>query len=461
MAFDGNAMYLTADPANLQAMLATQFQDFETGKRRYDVFKPLIGRSIFSTDGAFWEHSRAMFRPQFARENINDLEVTDKASSALITALGPTNDSGWTSGGELMPLLYNFTLDTAVCTIYNAWPTEELLLTKVQTDFLFGHSVDSQELMMAAESSAGAQLSPEVEAQRKEAQAFTEAFTTVQAGLITRIRMQSLYWLGDGIKFRRAITTIRRFTAPIVQQAIDNATSSAKRDEKKQSLMTNLATQTQDRTELRDQTLAILVAGRDTTSSMLGWALERLAIHDDVFSKLRSTVLQEFPPGEEITFSKLKGCRYLQHFLMEVLRLHPTVPVNQRMAVKDTTLPVGGGPDHQSPIAIRKGTIILFTVYIMHRRKDLWGPDALEFRPERWSEGKIPAWQYLPFLGGPRICLGQQFALTEAGYLLVRLLQEFEAIEPMDRAEMQKLKKGLGVTMWPGDGTNVRFRKAS
>lgn len=224
--------------------------------------------------------------------------------------------------------------------------------------------------------------------------------------------------------------------------------------------MNNLATHTQDRVELRDQTLAVLLAGRDTTSTMLGWAICRLALHTEVFSKLRDTVLHEFAPGEAITFAKLKGCRYLQHFLNEVLRLHPTVPVNQRMAIKDTTLPVGGGPDHQSPIAIREGTIILFSVYIMQRRKDLWGPDALEFKPERWEEQR-PAWQYLPFLGGPRICLGQQFALTEAGYLLVRLLQEFDTIEPVDRTEMQKLRKGLGVTMWPLDGTKVRFRKAA
>ena len=74
----------------------------------------MIGKSIFSSDGEFWEHSRALFRPQFSRENINDLEVTDSASSAFISALGePDAGSGWTAGEETMPLLHNFTLDTA------------------------------------------------------------------------------------------------------------------------------------------------------------------------------------------------------------------------------------------------------------------------------------------------------------------------------------------------------------
>jgi cytochrome P450 len=70
----------------------------------------------------------------------------------------------------------------------------------------------------------------------------------------------------------------------------------------------------------------------------------------------------------------------------------------------------------------------------MHRRTDVYGPDALEFRPERWNseEGLRPGWAYLPFNGGPRICVGQQFALTEASYTIVRLLQEFKGIEDRD-----------------------------
>ena len=193
---------------------------------------------------------------------------------------------------------------------------------------------------------------------------------------------------------------------------------------------------------------------------MLGWALLCLALNPQVVKKLRKVVMDDLPPGEDISFSKLKGCRYLQHFLNEVLRLHPTVPLNQRVATKDTTLPVGGGADQRSTIAIRKGQVVLFSVYIMQRRKDLWGEDAAEFKPERWEQ-RIPAWQWLPFLGGPRICLGQQFALTEASYLIVRLLHEFDAIEPVDLEQARKMPKGMGVTMWPGEGAKVRFHKAS
>ena len=90
----------------------------------------------------------------------------------------------------------------------------------------------------------------------------------------------------------------------------------------------------------------------------------------------------------------------------------------------------------------------------MHRRKDIYGPDAEEFRPERWSpeEGLRPGWGYLPFNGGPRICVGQQFALTEASYAIVRLLQEFGRIEDRDGT---KWEEQLGLTLASGKGVLV------
>lgn len=130
------------------------------------------------------------------------------------------------------------------------------------------------------------------------------------------------------------------------------------------------------------------------------------------------------------------------------------------MALHDTTLPIGGGLDGKAPIAIPKGASVVFSVYSMQRRADLWGEDVLEFKPERWEQ-RIAAWQFLPFLGGPRICIGQQFALTEASYLLVSMLRQFDALQPVDREEMSKLKKQLGVTMWPKGGVKVRMHRAA
>lgn len=93
------------------------------------------------------------------------------------------------------------------------------------------------------------------------------------------------------------------------------------------------------------------------------------------------------------------------------LRLYPPAPINTRFCRKTTTLPVGGGPDGRSPLLVREGMPVAYSVYHMQRRKDLYGPDPLAFRPERWDGSELASigWAYLPFNGGPRLCLGSKF----------------------------------------------------
>lgn len=76
-----------------------------------------------------------------------------------------------------------------------------------------------------------------------------------------------------------------------------------------------------------------------------------------------------------------------------------------------TTLPTGGGPDGKAPILVQPGEAVGYCVYVMHRRKDLYGEDADEFRPERWEGDALKdiGWGYLPFNGGPRLCLGRKY----------------------------------------------------
>lgn len=167
----------------------------------------------------------------------------------------------------------------------------------------------------------------------------------------------------------------------------------------------------------------------------MSWVWYCLLRSPRVFSKLRAEVLSAFgtwprDPAGTVTFAGLKQCAYLQHVLSETLRLHSVVPFNSRRALRDTTLPSGGGPDGASPIFVPAGTEVNFSTHVLHRREDLWGDDADRFVPERWEENKKKkrgaagaAWHFAPFNGGPRICIGQQLALTEAGHVLVRMFQ--------------------------------------
>ena len=290
---------------------------------------------------------------------------------------------------------------------------------------------------------------------------FAEAFAVSQNFMGMRIRLQSLYWLVDGLKYRRAVAQIRAFANHYVKLALKSGGHRASESllPSKYTFLEAISRESQNPTDLCNHILSFLVAGRDSTANLLSWLFVLLARNPTVFSKLRAAIETSFRSGDEKPdFATLKSCRYLQYVLFETLRLYPSIPVNNRVALRDTVLPTGGGPNGKRPLAVRKGQVCLFFAYGLQRRVDVWGPDAAEFKPERW-EGRKMDWSYIPFSGGPRVCLGQQYALTEVGYLVVRMLQTFEAVEWCGRPGPPR--KAFGVTMSPRDGVVVRFRRAS
>lgn len=101
------------------------------------------------------------------------------------------------------------------------------------------------------------------------------------------------------------------------------------------------------------------------------------------------------------------------------------------MCLKDTTLPLGGGPDGKSPIFVQKGDVVQVNKSVMHRDKDVWGEDADEYRPERW-ENLRPFWNFVPFGGGPRRCPAQLLVTTEASYLIARFARRFKSLASAD-----------------------------
>lgn len=166
-----------------------------------------------------------------------------------------------------------------------------------------------------------------------------------------------------------------------------------------------LAKQTGNQKELRDQIINTLIAGRDTTASLMSSTLFMLSRRLDVWSKLQAEV-QSTLKGKAPTFDQIKDMKYLRNVLHEVLRLFPVVPINAKFANKDTILPRGGGPKGDEPMFVQKGQMIIWVIYSMHRREDLWGSDAAAFKPERW-DGLQAGFNFLPFNGGPRICPGK------------------------------------------------------
>lgn len=340
--------------------------------------------------------------------------------------------TGWTPAIDIQTLFFRLTIDSA-------------------TEFLFGESVNSQYAAFFT----------------NQPDSFSANFDRGQQLAGQRVRLDRLHWLANTKESRHVNAQVHAYVDRFVRAALDQQQHARNKPDHSSSqqhgiFLQHLAAATQDPIELRSQLLNVLLAGRDTTASLLSWSVLLLARHPHVFTKLRTAILTAFGPDTaRISFTTLKDCHYLQAFLNEVLRLYPIVPNNRRTALRDTTLPRGGGPDGASPVYIRRGQQVLYSVFAMHRREDLWGPDADVFRPERWTEDAPRhrvGWEYLPFNGGPRICIGQQFALTEAGYVLVRLLQRYEAVE--DVFPEREISYALNLTSAPGENVTVRMKGA-
>ncbi|KAI4234438.1 MAG: hypothetical protein L6R40_006757 [Gallowayella cf. fulva] len=400
----------TMEPDNIKSILATDFKSYSVGEQRKQGLRPILGDGIFTTDGAQWQHSRDMLRPCFVRSQIGDRDLFELHFQHLLNAVprdGTTVD--------LQDLFLRLTLD-------------------ITTEFLFGTSTHT---LIA-------------EKRRPEDDRFVEAFTYVQNSIENSSNLLALF-LPDR-RFRRNCKYVHDWVDALIERSLASASEKASQSTGRYVLLHELVAVTSDKVRIRTELLNMLLAGRDTTASLLSdvwWTISR---EPQVWSRLQKEVQAlETPLGEERPiFEELKDMKYLRAVLNESLRLHPVVPANSRQAVTDTTLPVGGGEDGKSPVFVPKGTLVAYCIYAMHRRRDLFGEDANDFNPDRWlddgeKKGLRVGWEYLPFNGGPRICIGQQFALTEASYITVRLLQEFDRIECRDQ-EVWREKIGLTCT---------------
>ncbi|KAL9058272.1 MAG: hypothetical protein Q9162_001871 [Coniocarpon cinnabarinum] len=135
----------------------------------------------------------------------------------------------------------------------------------------------------------------------------------------------------------------------------------------------------------------------------------------------------------------LDDTEFLRNNILQAFFVSQVLPQNNRVALANTTLPVGGGPRGKSPIYVAAGTMVCVSYYTLHRQERHWGPDAAQFKPTRWDDDVASgqAYPYLPFGAGPRQCIGREKALMEASYVLVRLLQCFPHIESRDSREWQ------------------------
>ncbi|KFA69086.1 hypothetical protein S40285_08235 [Stachybotrys chlorohalonatus IBT 40285] len=212
--------------------------------------------------------------------------------------------------------------------------------------------------------------------------------------------------------------------------------------------------------ELKDQLLTFLAAGHETTSSVLTWACYLLAKHSKWQERLRQEIADCLPMNEPVDqrvdlAAALEHLPALNGIMNETLRLYPTVPLTMREAICDTSL--AGHP-------IPKGTHIAISTWLINRSTETWGPDAGEFRPERWitqagkpnqTGGTSSNYDFVTFLHGPRSCIGQGFARAEMRCLLAALVRSFSWELAMDEKDI--LPRGV-ITIKPANGMYLRLK---
>jgi cytochrome P450 len=201
--------------------------------------------------------------------------------------------------------------------------------------------------------------------------------------------------------------------------------------------------------QLRDEAVTLFLAGHETTALALSWAWSLLSRHPEKRAALEQE-LAEVLGGRPPSLADLPRLRYADAVVHESLRLFPPAYAIGREAIEAVEL--DGYP-------VPAGTTVLVLPWILHRDARHFDAPA-EFRPERWLDGleaRLPRGAYLPFAAGPRLCIGQPFALMESTLILAAVARRFR-IE-LDRG--RTVRPFPSITLRPSGGVPATIREWS
>jgi cytochrome P450 len=199
--------------------------------------------------------------------------------------------------------------------------------------------------------------------------------------------------------------------------------------------------------ELRDETVTLFLAGHETTAIALSWTWHLLSEHPEVEEKLLEelgAVLSGRSPSPE----DLPALRYTEMVVKESMRLYPPAYAFGREAVADCEI---------GEYFVPAGTTLLMWPWVIHRDPRYYD-DPEVFRPERWSTeraAELPRFAYVPFGGGPRICIGNQFAMMEAILILATVAPRFRLVRVSERP----VTPFTSITLRPDGGVWVRLTR--
>ncbi|EHV4771038.1 cytochrome P450 [Campylobacter jejuni] len=371
-------LYVINDTKEVKRMMVDEVREFPKSAFLHELLSPLLGESIFTTNGEVWKKQRELLRPSFEMTRIN--KVFNLMSEAV---------------ADMMDRFSKYP-NHAIIEVDEA-------MTFITADVIF-RTIMSSKL------------------DEEKGKKILNAFVTFQEQSVhTAMRRMFRfpkwlsYVLGDR-KRAKAGDVIRQVLSDIIKPRYDMA-DNAEFEDILGSLLLVVDADTNKRfsfEEILDQVAMLFLAGHETTASSLTWTLYLLSLYPKEQEKAYEEITQVLQGGA-IEISHLRQFKYLTNIFKESLRLYPPVGFFAREAKKDTQV---------RDKLIKKDSGVVIAPWLIHRHEEFW-TNPHGFNPSRF-EGEYKKDAYLPFGVGERICIGQGFAMQEAILILANILKTYK-----------------------------------
>ncbi|EJY8286665.1 cytochrome P450 [Campylobacter jejuni] len=371
-------LYVINDTKEVKRMMVDEVREFPKSAFLHELLSPLLGESIFTTNGEVWKKQRELLRPSFEMTRIN--KVFNLMSEAV---------------ADMMDRFSKYP-NHAIIEVDEA-------MTFITADVIF-RTIMSSKL------------------DEEKGKKILNAFVTFQEQSVhTAMRRMFRfpkwlsYVLGDR-KRAKAGDVIRQVLSDIIKSRYDMA-DNAEFEDILGSLLLVVDADTNKRfsfEEILDQVAMLFLAGHETTASSLTWTLYLLSLYPKEQEKAYEEITQVLQGGA-IEISHLRQFKYLTNIFKESLRLYPPVGFFAREAKKDTQV---------RDKLIKKDSGVVIAPWLIHRHEEFW-TNPHGFNPSRF-EGEYKKDAYLPFGVGERICIGQGFAMQEAILILANILKTYK-----------------------------------
>ncbi|XVE56597.1 hypothetical protein DITRI_Ditri04bG0023800 [Diplodiscus trichospermus] len=389
---------VTANPANVEHMLKTNFNNFPKGKPFTEILGDLLGCGIFNVDGELWSTQRKLASHEFSTKSLRDFVVQtlqEEVENRLIPLLEEAMETQKVL--DLQDVLRRFAFDT-ICKVSLGHDPCCLDLSKPVPPLV--KAFDS-----ASEISAMRGMAP----------------------MFVIWKIKRALNVGSEKQLKEAIKLVHGCVLEIIQ----NKKSALKAETKRvdgDDLLSRLLSAGHDDEVVRDMVISFIMAGRDTTSSAMTWLFWLLSKHQNAEKMIVKEVESMLGNGEKgLDFEVLKEMNCVKACLCESMRLCPPVAWDSKHALNDDVLPDG--------TFVRKGDRVTYFPYGMGRMQELWGKDRLEFKPNRWFQEpgaengllkSVSPFKFPVFQAGPRVCLGKEMAFIQMKYVVASILRKFE-----------------------------------